>query len=46
VTSIILTAGFVILATGVSKKKPAEGFEQKKTALASPYTNDPPLLSM
>jgi hypothetical protein len=42
VTSIILTAGFVILATGVSKRKPAEGFEQKKT-VASPYTNDPPI---
>jgi hypothetical protein len=46
VTSIILTAGFVILATGVAKRKPNEGFEQKKTTLASPYTSDPPLLSM
>ena len=43
VTSIILTAGFVILATGISKRKPAEGFQQKKTTLASPYTSDPPL---
>jgi hypothetical protein len=43
VTSIILTAGFVILATGISKRKPSEGFEQKKTTLASPYASDPPL---
>jgi hypothetical protein len=46
VTSIILTAGFVILATGISKRKPNEGFEQKKPTLASPYTNDPPLLQV
>lgn len=43
VTSIILTAGFVILATGISKRKPAEGFQQKKPTLALPYTSDPPL---
>jgi len=42
VVSLILTAGFVILASGVAATP--EGFEtKKKPTLESPYASDPPL---
>lgn len=42
VVSLILTAGFVILASGVAATP--EGFEtKKKQKVESPYTSDPPL---
>ena len=40
VTSLILTSGFVILASGI-ERRPTPKPEAKK--LASPYTADPPL---
>jgi len=40
VTSLILTSGFVILASGI-ERRPTPKPETKK--LASPYTADPPL---
>ena len=36
VTSTILTAGYVILATGVSRKRPLEGMANKETKVESP----------
>jgi hypothetical protein len=36
VTSTILTAGYVILATGVSRKRPLEGMTNKETKVENP----------
>ncbi len=43
VHALLLTAGFVILATGISRSHPNEGFEVKKPSSESMYTNDAPL---
>ena len=45
VHAILLTAGFVVLAMGVSRTHPNEGFEAKKPNVESMCTNDPPLWS-
>jgi len=43
VHALLLTAGFVILATGISRSHPNEGFDVKKPVSESMCTKDPPL---
>ena len=45
VHALLLTAGFVVLAMGISRSHPNEGFEAKKKSIESMCTNDPPLWS-
>ena len=45
VHALLLTAGFVVLAMGISRSHPNEGFEEKKLNVESMCTNDPPLWS-
>jgi len=43
VHALLLTAGFVVLAMGISRSHPNEGFEAKKPNIESMCTKDPPL---
>jgi hypothetical protein len=43
VHALLLTAGFVVLAMGISRSHPNEGFEEKKKSIESMCTKDPPL---
>jgi len=43
VHALLLTSGFVVLAMGISRVRPHEGFEQKEKSMESMCTKDPPL---
>ena len=43
VHALLLTAGFVVLAMGISRSHPNEGFDVKKPVSESMCTNDAPL---
>ena len=43
VHALLLTAGFVVLAMGISRSHPNEGFEEKEKSIESMCTKDPPL---
>lgn len=44
--SLLLTAGFVTLAMGISRAHPIEGFKERTTKnLWGPYENLPPMFS-
>jgi hypothetical protein len=45
VHALLLTSGFVVLAMGISRSRPNEGFEAKKPNVESMCTKDPPLWS-
>ena len=46
VHALLLTAGFVIMAMGISRTHPIEGFKDGvKKNLWGPYTNDPELFT-
>lgn len=46
VHALLLTGGFVIMAMGVSRTNPIEGFKDSvKKNLWGPYTNDPELFT-
>jgi hypothetical protein len=43
VHALLLTAGFVVLAMGISRSHPMEGFKKSGGQLWEPYENLPPL---
>jgi hypothetical protein len=46
VHALLLTAGFVVMAMGISRSHPIEGFkETSKKNLWGPYSNDPELFT-